>query len=89
MRKDRTVCKHNDDVQVWTTESNKLASIQKLYTVMLDGQLFFVKRGVTVGELFKASAEMPTFDSMRELLGMQLKQFRDKPDGKITGMAPF
>lgn len=71
---------------MWTTESNKLASIQKLYTALLDGQLFFVKRGVTVGELFKASATTPSFSDMRELLGTQLKQFRDLPDGKITGV---
>lgn len=72
-------------LQVWTTDTNKLASIQNLYTILLDGRLFFVKRGATIGESFKAGSVCPSFDEMRELLSNQLKAFRDLPNGQITG----
>jgi len=53
--------------------------------VLLDGRLFFAKRGAVVGEIFKSSVLDPSYEDMRELLANQLKAFRDMPDGKVSG----
>lgn len=73
------------DLGVWTTEKNKLAAIQNLYAAMMDGRVVCAQDGVTVGEVFRSNYKTPSFRSCRELLCIQLKAFRDKSDGKVSG----
>ena len=52
---------------------------------MLDGRVFVAKGACTVGETYRASNVPPSLDSQRELLSAQLKNFRDLPNGKVSG----
>lgn len=72
-------------MQVWTTDTNKLAAIQNLLSAMFDGRILFAKRGATVGEVYKSTGHAPSYHSMRVLLASQLKSFRDMPDGSVSG----
>lgn len=75
----------SENLGVWTTERNKLACIQQLYGNILDGRVFIAKMACTVGETYRASNVPPTLESQRELLAAQLKNFRDLPNGKVSG----
>lgn len=78
------------NVGVWTTERNKLAAIQTLYTILFDGRLFYAPNGVVVGEVYRPAARDPTFAAMRDTLATQLKSFRDTPSGKVCPLySPF
>lgn len=74
-----------ENLGVWTTDRNKLACIQQLYGAMLDGRVFVAKGACTVGEAFRAGNIPPSLNSQRELLSDQLKNFRDLPNGKVSG----
>jgi len=74
-----------ENLGVWTTDRNKLACIQQLYGAMLDGRVFVAKGACTVGETYRASNIPPSLESQRELLSAQLKNFRDLPNGKVSG----
>lgn len=70
---------------VWTTHRNKLAGIQQLYGSLLDGRVFVALGAVTVGEVYRPGFEHPSLQSQRELVTAQLKNFRDLPDGSVSG----
>lgn len=74
-----------DNLGVWTTDTNKLASITNLYTNLLDARVFFVKRMATTVESFKANSKKASISETRELLAAQLKNFRDLSNGKVSG----
>lgn len=74
-----------ENLGIWTTDVNKLAAIQCLYAAMMDGRVYFVKRGITVGEIHRLNSRDPSYESQRALLATQLKNFRDEPNGKISG----
>lgn len=70
---------------VFTTERNKLACIQQLYGALFEGRVFIAEKCVVVGESFLPSYVPPTLLAVKTLAGTQLKNFRTKENGKITG----
>ena len=75
----------SENLGVWTTERNKLASIQQLYGAMLDGRVFLAMGCITIGEVYRATNTPPSIQSQRDLVAAQLKNFRDLPNGKVSG----
>ena len=73
------------DVGIWTTERNKLAGIQTIYTALFEGRIAVAQNPVTVGAVYSASYREPDVSTQLDLLKQQLKSIRDQPDGKVSG----
>ena len=75
-----------DHTGVWTTDQNKPAMLQACYTVMLDRRLRVIENPVTTSKrAYAPNAEEPEGTAMVKHLCEQLKNFKDLPNGKISG----
>ena len=73
-------------VGVWLTHSIKMAMIQTTYQAILDNTLRFAGNFVVAGRnAFDHRAPLVNYNEQIELLLSQLGQFKDQPDGKISG----
>ena len=75
----------SDGIGVWTTDRNKLAGIQSVYTCLLDNRIRFAHGFVVVGEVYRNGSNTPSPNETRQLLATQLKNVRDLPSGKVSG----
>lgn len=73
-------------VGVWITQSIKMAMIQTTYQALLDNTIRFCGEFVTVGRsAFDNRAPLVNYNEQIQMLLTQLGQFKDQPDGKISG----
>ena len=76
-------------VGVWLTQTVKMAMIQTTYQALLDNTVRFSGQFVTSGRAaFDPRAPLLNYNDQIELLLTQMGQFKDQPDGKISGKTP-
>lgn len=79
----------SEGVGVWITQTVKMAMIQTSYQAILDNSLIFAGQFVVTGRsAFEARAPLVNYNEQIELLLTQLGQFKDQPDGSISGKTP-
>ena len=73
-------------VGVWLTQTIKMAMIQTTYQAILDNTVRFSGQFVVTGRnAFDHRAPLVNYNDQIQLLLTQLGQFKDQPDGKISG----
>jgi len=76
-------------VGVWLTSTIKMAMIQTTYQALIDNAVRFSGAFTTTGRAaFNPKAKPVSYNEQIEVMLTQLGQFRDQPDGKISGKCP-
>ena len=84
--KDRFQTAITEGVGVWITQTIKMAMIQTTYQALLDDAIRFSGQFVVTGRgAFNPKAPAVSYAEQIETLLTQLGQFKDQPDGRISG----
>ena len=84
--KDRFQTVITEGVGVWITQTIKMAMIQTTYQALLDDAIRFSGQFVVTGRgAFNPKAPAVSYAEQIETLLTQLGQFKDQPDGRISG----
>lgn len=76
-------------IGVWTTKANKMAAIQKTFEAFFDNSIMFAQVLATADQTaFNPNRTTITAPEHKETARTQLTQFRDQPDGSVSGKSP-